>query len=137
VAINPIAFARTVNEQFLRYQLTVFPITNEKLAGQAEESIRGADARPSPLIKGPYLSLAKAFLRVQHRQIHDPETGGSYTVKRYRSGKAASTERGWQHTLIRLEPLNKDFLPILLGDVPEGEVQVIAEFLVVLAPSER
>lgn len=32
MAINSIAFARTVNEQFLRYQLTVFPITDEKLA---------------------------------------------------------------------------------------------------------
>lgn len=61
MAINPIAFARTVNEQFLRYQLTAFPIADEKLARQAEESIRGAGARPTPLIKGPYLSLAKAF----------------------------------------------------------------------------
>ena len=58
MAINPIAFARTVNEQFLRYQLTAFPIADEALARQAEESIRGAGARPTPLIKGPYLSLA-------------------------------------------------------------------------------
>jgi len=61
MAINPIAFGRTVNEQFLRYQLTAFPIADEALARQAEESIRGAGARPTPLIKGPYLSLAKAF----------------------------------------------------------------------------
>ena len=46
MAINPIAFARTVNEQFLRYQLTAFPIADEALARQAEESIRGAGARP-------------------------------------------------------------------------------------------
>ena len=57
MAINPIAFARTVNEQFLRYQLTAFPIADEALARQAEESIRGIGARPTPLIKGPYLSL--------------------------------------------------------------------------------
>lgn len=60
-SIPPIAFARTLNEQFLRHQLTAFPITDEKLAQQAEESIRGAGARPTPLIKGPYLSLAKAL----------------------------------------------------------------------------
>lgn len=61
MAINPVAFARTVNEQFLRYQLTAFPLTDERLARQAEEGIRGAGARPTPLIKGPYLTLSKAF----------------------------------------------------------------------------
>jgi len=40
MAINPIAFARAVNEQFLRYQLTAFPLADEALARQAEESIR-------------------------------------------------------------------------------------------------
>ena len=39
MAINPIAFARTVNEQFLRYQLTAFPTSDNELARQAEESI--------------------------------------------------------------------------------------------------
>ena len=51
MAINPIAFARTVNEQFLRYQLTAFPLADEALARQAEESIRGGGTRPTPLIK--------------------------------------------------------------------------------------
>jgi hypothetical protein len=73
---------------------------------------------------------------VQHRDIHDPESGGSFTVKRYRSEKVASREDDWQHSLIRLEPLNKEFQPILLRDVPEGEVQVIAELLEVLSPLE-
>jgi hypothetical protein len=44
MAINPVAFARTVNEQFLRYQLTAFPLTDERLARQADEGIRGAEA---------------------------------------------------------------------------------------------
>ena len=34
MAINPIAFARAVNEQFLRYQLTAFPLADEALARQ-------------------------------------------------------------------------------------------------------
>ena len=50
MAINPIAFAHTVNEQFLRYQLTAFPLADEPLARQAEESNRGGGARPTPLI---------------------------------------------------------------------------------------
>lgn len=44
MAINPVAFARTVNEQFHRYQLTAFPLTDERLARQVEEGIRGAEA---------------------------------------------------------------------------------------------
>ena len=57
MAINPIAFARTVNEQFLRYRLTAFPIADEKLARQAEEKIRGTRGRPTPPIEGPDLLL--------------------------------------------------------------------------------
>jgi hypothetical protein len=34
---------------------------------------------------------------VEHRDIADSETGGSHTVKRYRSSKATDTE-GWRHT---------------------------------------
>ena len=40
MAINPILFARTVNVQFLRYQLTASPLTDERMARQAEEAIR-------------------------------------------------------------------------------------------------
>jgi hypothetical protein len=60
MAINPVVFAREVNEQFLRYQLTAFPLSDERLATQADALLRGADGA-SPLIKGPYLTLAKAF----------------------------------------------------------------------------
>lgn len=75
---------------------------------------------------------------VQHRDIYDPETGGSYTIKRYRSQKTllgdkmASDEGTWRHSVIYLEPLNPDYQPIVLKDVEEGEVRVIAEFVEVL-----
>lgn|SRR5574341_806578 len=68
MAINPIAFARTVNEQFLRYQFTAFPITDEKLA------------RPSLLIKGPYPSPAKA-LRIGPPRRRRVLRGGNETWK--------------------------------------------------------
>jgi SOS-response transcriptional repressor LexA len=68
---------------------------------------------------------------VQHRDISDPETGGSYTLKRYRSRKAAGAG-GWRHTEIRLEPLNPEFAPIVLRERDEGEVHVAAELVQVL-----
>ena len=40
MAINPIAVARAVNEQFLRYRLTAFPLADEAVSRQADEGIR-------------------------------------------------------------------------------------------------
>src|SRR5660398_155881 len=70
---------------------------------------------------------------VQHRSIHDPETGGSYTVKRYESEKEADGEGGWRHQVIRLRSENPEFDPITLKGVTEGEVSVIAELVQVLS----
>lgn len=49
MATNPVASARTVNEEFLRYQLTAFPIAGEKLARQWRKAFagQGPDPRPS------------------------------------------------------------------------------------------
>ena len=69
---------------------------------------------------------------VQHRDIQDPETGGSYTVKRYRSGKASDGMGGWRHTEIRLDPENPEFAPIVLTEAREDEVRVVAELIQVL-----
>jgi len=69
---------------------------------------------------------------VQHRDIHDPETGGSYTVKRYESKKESDGTGGWHHTEIRLLPENPSFAPIILRDVRDDEFSVIAEVLEVL-----
>jgi phage repressor protein C with HTH and peptisase S24 domain len=69
---------------------------------------------------------------VEHRAIDDPETGGSYTVKRYRSRKTQSEGELWQREEIVLEPLNPEFEPIVLRDVGEDEFRVIAELVEVL-----
>ena len=69
---------------------------------------------------------------VQLRDSIDPETGQRYTVKRYRSEKVA-VDDSWQHAKITLEPRNPDFAPIVLEDMDESDVQVIAEFIEVLA----
>ncbi|MBM3301430.1 MAG: S24 family peptidase, partial [Deltaproteobacteria bacterium] len=70
---------------------------------------------------------------VQHRDIDDPETGGSYTVKRYESEKESDGEGTWRHTEIRLLPENQDYPPIILRDVRDDEFHVIAEVVEVLS----
>lgn len=58
--INPIKFAKDVNDNFLNYQLTAFPFTDIDLSNQAKDLIKGKFGE-SPMIKGPYISLSKSF----------------------------------------------------------------------------
>jgi len=71
-------------------------------------------------------------LLVEKRNLTDPETGGSYTVKRYRSSKA-ETEEGWTHESIELIPDNKDFPTLRFVAADDTDLRVIAEFVGVLA----
>ena len=68
---------------------------------------------------------------VQLRDATDPETGQRYTVKRYRSERAEEGD-SWRHGKITLEPVNRDFEPIVLTGADEGELEVIAELVEVL-----
>lgn len=77
----------------------------------------------------PVGSRQGKIVLVQYQEIADPETGGSYTVKRYRSEKSHSAEGEWRHTKITLEPLNPEFQPIILEPEDEGAIQVISEYL--------
>jgi hypothetical protein len=70
-------------------------------------------------------------LLVEHRDIADPDTGGSYTVKRYRSEKGAD-EASWTHTAVWLEPLNPAYQPIVVAASEADDVRVIGELLEVL-----
>jgi hypothetical protein len=74
---------------------------------------------------------------VQKRNMTDPETGGSYTVKRYESAKSIGQE-GWRHESIRLIPDNPDRerYPIL-ESTPEDDtdLRVVAEFIQMLSPA--
>lgn len=73
-------------------------------------------------------------LLVEHRGIADPDTGGRYTVKVYRSRKLPSGDGEWEHEEIRLEPDSTaaGYEPIVLSDVRAGEVRVIGELVDVL-----
>jgi len=74
---------------------------------------------------------------VQHRGIEDPETGGQFTVKQYKSDKSSNSDGAWQHTKITLEPLNPAYQPILIDPSDAEAVTVLAEFLEVLGTPER
>ena len=71
-------------------------------------------------------------LLVQLRDATDPETGQRYTVKRYRSEKAAVGDF-WLHETITLEPVNPNFDAIVFTGADEGELQAVAELVEVLA----
>lgn len=68
----------------------------------------------------------------QHHDISDPETGGSYTVKKYRSEKKLDRDGTLRHEKIILEPLNREYKPIVLPNVEDGEFKIIAEFVAVI-----
>ena len=53
-------------------------------------------------------------------------------MKRYRSEKKAGPDGSWTHSRISLEPLNPAFKPLVLENVDEGEVAVVAELAEVL-----
>jgi hypothetical protein len=80
----------------------------------------------------PVGSRQGKIVLVQYRGAADPDTGGAFTVKRYRSTKGDSGDGSWRHEQITLEPLNSEYRPIVLEPESEGEVKVIAELVKVL-----
>ena len=69
---------------------------------------------------------------VQYRGPADPDTGGSFAVKRYRSAKKKATGGGWEHAKVTLSPTNPAYEPIVLTKDDANDVQVVAEFVTVL-----
>jgi len=80
----------------------------------------------------PVGSRQGKIVLAQYRGPADPETGGAFTVKKYSSQRNDDLEGDWRHTRVTLSPLNREFHPIALSPESEGDVQVIAEFLMVL-----
>lgn len=71
------------------------------------------------------------LLLVQLSTHADPEEGGRYTVKRYRSAKAKTAE-GWEHQTITLEPLNPDYKAIDVTPESASDLRIVGEFVKVL-----
>ena len=72
----------------------------------------------------------------QYRGPADPETGGSFTVKRYESEKIQNPDETWEHAKIGLKPLNPAYQPIELEPGSEGDVKIIAEWIGVIGEFE-
>jgi len=74
----------------------------------------------------------------EHHAIHDSELDGRYTVKVYESEKVPTEDGGWRHAVIRLKPDSRDpsFAPIVLQDLEEGELRIVAELVEVLGGGE-
>jgi SOS-response transcriptional repressor LexA len=70
---------------------------------------------------------------VQHRSISDPELGGQYTIKRYRSEKRSDRD-GWVNSVIVLSQgsTNDKHEAIVLGAEDAEEMVLVAEFLTVV-----
>lgn len=74
---------------------------------------------------------------VWHRGATDPALGGEFSVKKYRSTKAQSSDGSWSHREIRFEPLNPDpaYQPLVFDPSAEGEIRVIGEYVCTLEAS--
>lgn len=70
----------------------------------------------------------------QHRTIHDPDTGGSFTVKLYASEKAPGEDDAWTHSSIVLRPDSSDpsFQPIRIPADSAEDFRIVAELVTVL-----
>lgn len=71
------------------------------------------------------------LLLVQLSTHADPEDGGRYTVKRYRSVKIKTAE-GWEHQTITLEPLNRSYKDIDITPETASDLRIVGEFVKVL-----
>jgi len=69
---------------------------------------------------------------VESRQVTDPETQQSFTIKRYKSEKEQLPGDRWRHKKITLSPDNKSFKDIVLENVNGDDFRVVAEFVEVL-----
>jgi type I restriction enzyme, R subunit len=71
---------------------------------------------------------------VQHRDIRDPDHGGSFTVKVYESSKEPVSPGEWRHVLITLKPdsTQAEYGPIEIQPGTSEEVRVVAQLVEVL-----
>ncbi len=70
----------------------------------------------------------------QHRSIHDPDLGGSYTIKVYQSEKEAAADSEWAHARITLKPDSTDstYADLEFGPDAIDDLSIVAELIAVL-----
>ena len=156
MALNPIAFARTVNEQFRRYQLSAFPLADSHLGQQARDLLGGDPLGSTPLVRGPYLSLARAFEQGHHladladRGVIHPALAGvaefpslfahqQATLEAVKAGKhvLVSTGTGSGKTESFLYPIIDHCLQLRDEEAPAGLTAVLIYPMNALATDQR
>lgn len=83
----------------------------------------------------PTGSRHNKIVLAEYKGPADPDTGGSYTVKKYTSSKIANREGGWRHGEIRLEPLNPAYESIIVPEKQAHDFRIVAECVKVLGRS--
>jgi ATP-dependent helicase YprA (DUF1998 family) len=61
--INPVQFAHSVCDEFLRYLYSAFPLSDPELAQQARTLLDRSSSLDIPLVKGPFVSLSESFAK--------------------------------------------------------------------------
>lgn len=61
MALNPIAYTEKIVQSFLRYQLTAYPFADPRLHRQMRQLLSLDTTRDTPLLKGPFIGLSRAF----------------------------------------------------------------------------
>jgi ATP-dependent helicase YprA (DUF1998 family) len=61
MALNPVIYTEKVVGDFLRYQLTAYAFADARLRDQMRRLLSLEETRRTPLLKGPYISLSRAF----------------------------------------------------------------------------
>ena len=61
--INPVQFAHSVCDEFLRYLFSAFPLSDPELAQQARNLLERPSSLDIPLVKGPFVSLSESFAK--------------------------------------------------------------------------
>lgn len=59
--LNPLVYTEKVVRSFLRYQLTTYPFADARLNAQMRKLLSLDETRATPLLKGPFVSLSRAF----------------------------------------------------------------------------
>lgn len=61
--LNPITYTEDVVSDFLRYQLSTYAFADENLYRQMRELLNLEHTRNTPLLKGPFISLSRTFMK--------------------------------------------------------------------------
>lgn len=61
--LNPITYTENIARDFLRYQLSAYPLADEGLQEQMRRLLNLDETRKTPLLKGPFVSLSPMFRR--------------------------------------------------------------------------